>query len=300
MLPNQYYFLLTAFVNPPIAVPESLGAKKIIRFELLSGIPEGFVLGPIIHNLVLDGLEPTLHKVGIENFNYEQRNFAEQQVKMTTSLKKRMTNFTCIRYGARIIIFGFGSREIFLKIQNELVNFLQSRGGLRLEKSVGNIKVFCPGNSFEFLGFEFCFPDYKNSLKKLNKGRFTEHRYDLNFMSNYKYSEYHRSNPFIRIATGRYAEIKSEVRQLFSRRGGLMFQPVHIIINIQNTLISTICNYYNISHQCRIQLDSLNYYFIKRMRKIIKKKFSSTKKRMAYIKFNFMKGKRFCDKRAVH
>ena len=45
------------------------------------------------------------------------------------------------------------------------MEFLKCRG-LSLTKSTGNVKVFCPGNSFKYLGFEFCFPDYKRSLKK--------------------------------------------------------------------------------------------------------------------------------------
>ena len=120
---------------------------------------------------------------------------------------------------------------ILEKIENELVRFLQSRG-LKLQKSVNNMKVFCPGTSFKYLGFEFCFPDYKRNSKKLNKGRFTKYKYDITAMCNYRYSEYHRSNPYIKIDTNKFAQIKLKARKLFAR--SLASEPLNTIINKQN------------------------------------------------------------------
>lgn len=173
---------------------------------------------------------------------------------------------------------------------------MESRG-LELEKPTGNIKVFCPGNSFKYLGFEFCFPDYKGNSKRLNKGRFTKFKYDIISMCNHRYSEYHRSNPYIRIDSNKFAKIKLKARKLFVR--SLASEPLNTIINKQNSLIRGICNYYSISRECRMQLDSLEPFFYKQMWKTIKKKFGSKPKKISFIKSEFIREKRFCYKRAI-
>jgi len=297
---NKYLFLLKAWLKTSVVGPESLGSKKIIRAKPLSGIPQGSIIAPIICNIVLDGLEQALYKICLETPNYqlnvEQQKFAEQKIGMKDLVTKRVTNITCVRYADDIIIFGLANRAIFEKIENELVRFLQFRG-LKLQKSTDNIKVFCPGNSFKYLGFEFCFPDYKGNSKKLNKGRFTKFRYDITSMCNHRYSEYHRSNPYIKIDTVKFAKIKLKARKLFTR--SLASEPLNIIINKQNSLIRGICNYYSISRECRIQLNSLEPLFYKQMWKTIKQKFGSKPKKASFIKSEFIKKSRFCYKRAI-
>ena len=174
------------------------------------------------------------------------------------------------------MIFGLSNKLILKKIENELVRFLQSRG-LELQKSTGNIKVFSPSNSFKYLGFKFCFPDYKCNSKKLNKGRFTKYSYDITSMCNHRYSEYHRSNPFIIIDSNKFAKIKLKARKLFVRN--LASKPLNTIINKQNSLIRGICNYYSISRECRMQLNSLEPFFYKKMWKTVKQKFGSKPKK---------------------
>jgi retron-type reverse transcriptase len=296
----KYLFLLKAWLKAPIVGPESMSSKKIIRFEPLSGVPQGSIMGPIICNIVLDGLEPSLYKICLENpfyhLNTEQQKFAKQKIGIKNLNTKRKTNITCVRYADNILIFGLSNKVILKKIENELVRFLQSRG-LALEKSTGNIKVFCPGNSFKYLGFKFCFPNYKHNSKNLNKGRFTKYRYDITSMGNHRYSEYHRSNPYIIIDFIKFAKIKLKVRRLFVRN--LASESLNTIINKQNSLIRGICNYYSISRECRMQLNSLEPFFYKKMWKTIKQKFGSKPKKIAFIKSKFTKENRFCYKRAI-
>ena len=297
---NKYLFLLKAWLKAPIVGPESMSSKKIISFKPLSGVPQGSIIGPMICNIVLDGLEKTLYKICLENpyyqLNTEQQKFAEQKIGIKDLVTKRETNITCVRYADDILIFGLANRVIFKKIENELVRFLQSKG-LKLQKSTDNIKVFCPGNSFKYLGFEFCFPDYKRNSKKLNKGRFSKFKYDITSMCSHRYSEYHRSNPYIKINAGEFAKIKLKVRKLFTR--SLASEPLDIIINKQNSLIRGICNYYSISRECRIQLDSLEPFFYKQMWKTVKKKFGSKPKKVSFIKSEFIQKNRFCYKKAI-
>ena len=297
---NKYLFLLKAWLKAPIVGPESMCSKKIISFEPLSGVPQRSIIGPMVCNIVLDGLEQTLYKICLENPHYqlntEQQKFAEQKIGIKNLVTKRETNITCVRYADDILIFGLTNRVILEKIENELVRFLQSRG-LELQKPTGNIKIFCPGNSFKYLGFEFCFPDYKRNPKKLNKGRFTKYRYDITSMCNHKYSEYHRSNPYIKIDADKFAKTKLKARKLFAR--SLANEPLNTIINKQNSLIRGICNYYSISRECRMQLDSLEPFFYKQMWKTVKKKFGSKPKKVSFIKSEFIEKGRFCYKRAI-
>ena len=297
---DKYLFLLKAWLKAPIVGPESMGSKKIIRYEPSSGVPQRSVIGPIVCNIVLDGLESTLYKICLENSHYhlniEQQKFAEQKIGIQNLVTKRETNITCVRYADNILIFGLSDRVTFEKIENELVRFLQSRG-LKLQESTGNTNVFCPGNSFRYLGFKFCFPDYKRNSKKLNKGRFTKYKYDITSMANHRYSEYHRSNPFIIIDPNKFAKIKLKARKLFVR--SLASEPLNTIIHKQNSFLRGICNYYNISRECNMQLNSLEPFFYKQMWKIVKKKFGSKPKKVSFIKSEFIQENRFCYKRAI-
>jgi hypothetical protein len=140
-----------------------------------------------------------------------------------------------------------------VKINLELIKFLNSRG-LSVNLTKSNVKIFCPGNSFRYLGFQFYFPDCKNN--NLNKSRFIKYRNDLT-------SSCHRSNPFIMIEPKRLASIKAKMRKIFIR--SLASKPLNVIINKNNTLIRGICNYYSISRECRLQLNSFEPYLYRYM-----------------------------------
>lgn len=97
---SKYLFLLKAWLKAPMVGPESIGSKKIIRFEPLSGVPQESIIGPIVGNLVLDGLEQTLYRICLENPHYklnsEQQNFARQKIGIKNLVVKRETNITCV------------------------------------------------------------------------------------------------------------------------------------------------------------------------------------------------------------
>ena len=116
-------------------------------------------------------------------------------------------------------------------------------------------------------------------------------------MCNHRHSEYHRSNPYIMIDSIKFAKIKMKARKLFIKR--LASEPLHNIINKQNLLIEGICNYYSISRECRIQLDSLEPLFYKQIWKTIKKKCDSKPKKICFIKSEFTQENRLCYKRAI-
>ena len=297
---NKYLFLLKAWLKAPIVGPEKIDSKKIIHYKPLSGVPQGSIIGPIVCNIVLDGLEQTLYKICLDKpyyqLNTEQQKFAEQKMGIKKLLIRRETNVTCIRYADDIFIFGLANITIFKQIETELIEFLQVRG-LKLQEPTGNIKVFCPGDSFKYLGFKFYFPDYKRNSKKLNSGRFTKYRYNITSMCNHRYSKYHRANPYIKIETKELASIKAKAQKLFVR--SLASEPLNIIINKHNALIRGISNYYSISRACRLQLNSLEPFFYRRMWKIVKQKFGSKPKKTSFIKSEFIRNGRFIYKRAT-
>ena len=297
---DKYLFLLKAWLKASVVGPEAIDSKKITQFIPKAGVPQGSIIGPIICNIVLDGLEQVLYKVCLENpyynLNSNQQLFAKNKIGIENLNVKRETNVTCIRFADDIFIFGLVNKTILEKIEINLVEFLKSRG-LSLTKPTGNVKVFCPGNSFKYLGFEFCFPDYKRSLKKLNNGRFTKHRWDITSMCNHRVSAYQRSNPYIRITGEKLALIKDKARKLFVR--SLASEPLNVIINRNNSLIRGVCNYYSISRECRLQLDALEPYFYRKLRKVVKQKFGSKPKKISFIKSQFIRKGRFVYKRAI-
>lgn len=297
---DKYLFLLNTWLKAPVVGPEAIDSKKITRSIPKAGLSQGSIIGPIICNIVLDGLEQVLYKVCLENpyytLNSNQQLFAKNKTGIENLNVKRETNVTCIRFADDIFIFGLVNKTILEKIEIKLVEFLESRG-LSLTKSRGNVKVFCPGNSFKYLGFEFCFPDYKRSLKKLNNGRFTKHSWDMTSMCNHRVSAYHRSNPYIRILPEKLALIKDKARKLFVP--SLASEPLNAIINRNNSLIRGVCNYYSISRECRLQLGALEPYFYRKLWKVVKQKFGSKPKKISFIKSQFIRKGRFVYKRAI-
>jgi hypothetical protein len=257
---------MKAWLKAPVVGPEAVDSKEIVQFIPKAGVPQGSSIGPSICNIVLDGLEEFLYKVCLENpyydLNFNQQLFAKNKIGIKNLNVKRETNITCVRFDDDIFIFGLANKIIFEKIEIKLVEFLKYRG-LSLTKRTGNVKVFCPGNSFKYLGFEFCFPDYKRSLKKLNKGRFTKYRWDITSMCNHRVSAYHRSNPYIKIISEKLALIKDKARKLFVR--SLASRPLNVIINFNNSLIRGVCNYYSISRECRLQLNALELYLYRKL-----------------------------------
>ena len=294
---GKYKYLIESWLTAPVVGTITPETKEIRHIIPKAGVPQGSIIGPMICNIVLDGLESEIYKVCLENpyyfLNEEQKYFVLNKMKIKDIKTKRETNITMVRYADDINIFGLADKKIMLAIEACLIRFLKVIG-LELKKETGNIHVFCPGNSFKLLGFEIVFPDHKNSL--INKGRHTKFVQDISTTASYRWTPYHRSNPFIRIQTDKITNIKAKFRELFKR--SLASSPVNIIINKVNSVIRGLANYYSISSQCRSQMNSFDSFLYRRFWKIIKQKFGSTPKLITFIKKKYVKKGRFIAKRA--
>jgi hypothetical protein len=71
------YLFLKAWLKAPINGHESIDSQKIVCFKSLYWIPQGSIIGPMICNIILDGLESSLYKICLENSHYQLNN--EQQ-----------------------------------------------------------------------------------------------------------------------------------------------------------------------------------------------------------------------------
>lgn len=282
----------------PIIGPESFESKKVIKIVPFKGVPQGSIIGPILCNVVLDGLETAIDNECINHpyyqLNPQQINFATSKVGMSEVNKERETNINCLRFADDIFIFGSADRNIMKRIETTLREFLKSRG-LSIKDSKDNIKVFCPGSHFEYLGFQFVFPDYKNSM--INRGKFTKKINDINTLASYRFSSYHRSNPYLCIAKKKFINIKYNLAKLFSR--GLASMDLKAIIYKINSYIRGVCNYYSISTAARRQLKYIDEVIHRKINKRLKQKFKSMPKVGAFIKKNILVGGRIACETAT-
>ena len=53
---DKYLFLVKTWLKAPIVGPEAIDSKKITRSIPKAGVPQGSIIGPIVCNIVLDGL----------------------------------------------------------------------------------------------------------------------------------------------------------------------------------------------------------------------------------------------------
>lgn len=73
-LTQKYKFLLKAWLYAPVYGPEVAGSKVFIKRFPKSGVPQGSIIGPIICNVVLDGLESFI----LQGKTYKHKRSAEE------------------------------------------------------------------------------------------------------------------------------------------------------------------------------------------------------------------------------
>jgi hypothetical protein len=116
------------------------------------GVFLGSILGPLLHNIILDGLEVYLYKVYKNNLYY----FAQYQLKNFDSSyrnSKYFADVTYIRFVDTLLILSFSNRSFMLLLRASLLKFLSLYG---LFVNLDRIKVYAfVERTLSFSGFQF-------------------------------------------------------------------------------------------------------------------------------------------------
>jgi hypothetical protein len=211
-------------------------------------VSQGSIIGPLICNMVLDGLENyVLNPLSYQYFfNFEEtenicKKFENAKIQQSSFFYKySKVKVKMYRYIDDILIIGKGSYEQFLNISKRLILFLAERK-LFLKNSENLVRVFYPGVKFEYLGFQFQFVNYKSL--KFNKGKYTRYSYTKPFVVVRGFhSALFYNNLLLIILNKVYKAIKLNFRYLFIRNRTVL--PVEILIKKYNQWLSGVVNYF--------------------------------------------------------
>jgi RNA-directed DNA polymerase len=178
-LTSKYLFFIKRWAISPI-IGSEVNKCKNIKFKPTSGVPRGSVIGPLVCNIVLDGLQdyiqdnlPTKYIRSQEELNYIKLKTGK---KLKKSSSRVYLQVFCIRYADDILILSKCLKLHAKKIQHLLVEFLIQRGLEIKNSSIFQAKRFKPGSSIEYLGFTFKYPDLNKS--NFDKGKYTRLKFN--------------------------------------------------------------------------------------------------------------------------
>lgn len=297
-LTGKYLFILKAWCKVSIIGPESVKGKTV-TIRPTEGVPQGSIIGPIICNIILDGLQDFVQDKLPESYNRSEKEVNYMRFKNPDSKRTRATTYLslfCVRYADDILILAKCNQDNINKIQELLIEFL-SNVGLEIKNSAQfQGKLFEPGDSFEYLGFKFVYPDLRKS-KTFDNGKFTRLKITPMSLAQNVTSRYSNSSIFLLVSKPSLQKFKDNLKKQLSKKYG--FLSVHKMIDSLNTIIRGFLNYYNITSTIFSQLLPINNLLHELFYKYLLRKFSSTPKIYTYIKENFKDGNRFCSKGKV-
>lgn len=291
-LTNKYLFVLKAWCKAPIVGPETVKGK-IIKIQPTEGVPQGSIIGQLLCNIVLDGLQDYIQNQLPERYNCSEREMRYLNFKITGSSIIRSSTYLslfCVRYADDILILAKCSNEQIKKIQKLLVEFLSYIGLEIKNSSEFQGKLFEPGSSFEYLGFKFIYPDFRKK-KTFDKGKYTKFKITpMNLAQNVK-SRYLNNNIFLLVSKPSLQKFKDNLKKQLSKKHSYL--SVDKMVDSLNTMMRVFLNYYNITSTVSAQLLPINDLLHKSFYKYLLRKYSSVPKIYTYIKKNFKNGNRF-------
>ena len=297
-LANKYLFFIKRWATNFIIGPENQGGKNI-KFKPTSGVPQGSIIGPMICNIVLDGLQdfvqnnlPNRYTKSKKELDYVKFKTGKEPTK---SVSRVYLQVFCVRYADDILILSKCAKSHVEKIQHLLVEFLNRRGLEIKNSSVFQGKCFKPGFSIEYLGFKFKYPNLNQS--SFDKGKYTKLGFNPMSVADGLFSRYSRSGPYLLIQNRRLKKLKDSLKTQLNRKNSYL--PVALMIDQVNAILRGALNYYNLTSSTKNQLLPLNDLLYKLFYKYLLRKFSSKPKIYTFIRTNFRNQSRFVSKNKV-
>lgn len=297
-LTNKYLYLIKRWATCLIIGPETKGGKEI-KFKPTEGVPQGSIIGPMICNIVLDGLQdfiqdnlPARYKRSKEELDYIEYKLGE---KPSSSNSHTYLQVFCVRYADDILILGKCLKLHIKKIQSLLITFLSQRGLGIKNACVFQGKRFKPGTSFNYLGFTFKYPNLDSV--SFDKGKYTKLEYNPMSVADGTFSRYSRSGPYLLVQNSSLKQLKNSLRVQLSKKNSHL--SVKIMIDKVNSILRGSLNYYNLTSTIKKQLLPINNLLHKLFYKYLLRKFGSAPKIYSFIKSNFIDQNRFKDENKI-
>ena len=297
-LANKYLFFIKRWTTSTIIDSEIKGGKNI-KFKPTSGVPQGSIIGPMICNIVLDGLQdfiqdnlPSRYTKSTKELNYIKFKTGKEPTK---SVSRVYTQVFCVRYADDILILSKCNKSHVKKIQHLLIEFLNKRGLEIKNASVFQGKRFKPGSSIEYLGFKFKYPNLNED--SFDKGKYTKLNFNPMSVTDGTFSRYSRSGPYLLIQNRSMKKLKDSLKVQLNRKNSYL--PVELMIDRVNTILRGALNYYNLTSSTKNQLLPLNDLLHKLFYKYLLRKFSSKPKIYTFLRKNFRNENRFTSKNKV-
>jgi len=297
-LASKYLYLIKCWATCTIIGSETKGGKDI-KFKPTRGVPQGSIIGPMICNIVLDGLQdfiqdnlPARYERSKEELGYMEYKLGE---KPSSSNSHTYLQVFCVRYADDILILGKCLKLHVKKIQSLLTTFLSQRGLEIKNASMFQGRRFKPGTSFDYLGFTFKYPNLDSA--SFDKGKYTKFEFNPMSVASGTFSRYSRSGPYLLVKNSSLKKLKNSLGVQLSKKNGYL--SVQTMIDKVNTILRGFLNYYNLTATTKKQLLPINNLLHKLFYKYLLRKFSSVPKIYSFIKTNFIDQNRFIAENKV-
>lgn len=297
-LANKYLYLIKFWAKRLTICPETKGGK-VVKIKSTKGVPQSSIIGPMICNIVLDGLQdfiqdnlPARYKRSREELKYIKYKVGTPPSSSNSHINLEVF---CIRYVDDILILGKCLKSHIKKIQTLLVRFLSQRGFEIKNASIFQGKCFKPGMSFDYLGFTFKYPNFDSA--SFDKGKYTKFEFTPMSVMSGTLSKDSRSEPYLLVESSSLKKLKIFLRVQLSKKNGYLL--VKTIIDKLNTILKCSLNYFSLTASTKKQLLPINNLLHKLFYKYLLRKFNSVPKIYSFIKTNFIDQNRFKDENKV-
>lgn len=269
---------------------------KNIPFKFKKGLSQGSMIGFMICNIVLDGLQdfiqdnlPVRYRRSKKELKYIKYKLGEKSSSPTSHAFLRVF---CVRYVDDILILGKCLKLHVKKIQKLLVIFLSQRGLEIKNALMFQGKCFKPGASFDYLGFTFKYP--KSDLISFNKEKYTKTQFNLISVGDGKLLKHSKSGLCLLIKSICVKKLKNFLRVRLCKKNSNF--SVKTMVGQVNAILKSFLNYYNLTTATKKQWLSIKNLLHKLFYKYLLRKFSSVPKIYSFIKINFINQNCFKNK----